>query len=117
MSDVSVPIVLFISVAFVVGLAMWLRHRSRREVHETLRAAIDKGQEITPSLLEHLGEGFGRQRQDIRRGVVSVALALGFVSFGLILGEPDAVRPMLGIAAFPFLIGSAYLFLARLDTR
>lgn len=117
-SEILVPIVLFISIATVFGLAFMYRARQREQVQLTVRHAIDKGQELTPELLEKLGSEGGRGRNaDLRRGVIAAALGLGVGSFGLILGEEDAMRPLLAVGAVPLLIGLAYLGLWRFGPR
>jgi hypothetical protein len=95
-----VPIVMFLSVAIVLGL--------RREIQRTLRTAIEQGQELTPEVLDRLGESTAGVA-DFRRGVLSMAVGVGVAAFGVFLGEEDALRPMLAISAFPFLVGLAYL--------
>ncbi len=111
--ELLIPIVLFLSIAFVVGLALSLRARHREQVQVTVRQAIDRGQELTPELLEQLGQTGNARQSDLRRGVIAAALGVGVGAFGLVLGEPDAVRPMLAIGAVPLLIGLAYLGLWR----
>ncbi len=103
-----VPITLFVALALVAGLVIYFRFRSRREVQETLRSVIDKGQELTPELLEKIGEPKRPANADLRRGIIAMALGVGFAVFGVVLDEQDAVRPLLAIAAFPFMVGLAY---------
>lgn len=104
-----VPITLFICLAVVVALFLYFRFRSRREAQQTVRAALEKGAELTPELLQQLGEPQRPRNSDMRRGVIGISLGIGFAAFGLLLGEEDAVRPFLAIGAFPLLIGIAYL--------
>jgi len=104
-----VPISLFITLTIVAGLMIYYRFRSRREIQQTLRGVIDKGLELTPELLEKIGEPKRPDKADLRRGVIAMSLGIGFAAFGIILDEQDAVRPMVAIAAFPFLVGLAYL--------
>jgi hypothetical protein len=103
-----VPIVLFSSFALVFSLFFFFRFRTRKEVQMTLRLAIEQGQELTPEILDRLGQAPARVA-DLRRGVLSLAVGLGVAAFGVFLGEEDALRPMLAISAFPFLVGFAYL--------
>jgi len=112
-----VPITLFISIAAVFALAFMYRARQREQIQITVRQAIEKGQELTPELLEKLGETGARPHSDLRRGVIAAAVGLGIVLFGLILGEEDAVRPLVAIGAIPFLIGVAYLGLWKYAGR
>jgi hypothetical protein len=103
-----VPIVMFLSVALIFSLFFFFRFRTRKEIQQTLRAAIEQGQELTPDILDRLGETRSGVA-DLRRGVISVAVAIGLLAFGFLLGEEDALGPLLAISAFPFLIGLAYL--------
>lgn len=108
-----IPITLFIVVGIAVGLAFYFRYRTRKEVQESVRIAIDKGQELTPELLKSLGEAREPKSADFRRAFISIAIGLAFVIFALVLNEEDALRPLIAISAFPFLLGIAYLGLWR----
>ena len=98
----------------VLCIFLYLRHRNRVELQTTVRQALDKGQDLTPELLERLGEGPRPPDGDLRRGILAVTIALAVGAFGLAIGEEDAVGPLLGIAAFPLFIGIAYLALWKL---
>lgn len=115
--EMLIPIVLFIATAVVIGLAMMFRHRTRLELQKTVRAALDKGQELTPELVERLGQPKVPPRQDLRRALIWLAVGLGFAAFGVLLGEEDAVRPLIAIGAFPLLIGIAYLIMSRFSEK
>jgi hypothetical protein len=104
-----VPITLFLCLAVVVVLFLYFRYRSRREAQQTVRAALEKGVQLTPELLQQLGEPQRPRNSDLRRGVIAMSLGIGFAAFGLLVGEEDAVRPFLAIGAFPFVVGVAYL--------
>jgi hypothetical protein len=116
-NELWVPIVLFLSIATVLGLWFYFRYRARREVQETVRAAIERGQELTPEFLERLGEPGDARQSDLRRGVIAAGIGAGFIAFALILGEEDAVRPLMAIGMFPVMIGLAYLGLWRFVDR
>lgn len=112
-----VPITMFAATALVFCLFFYFRFRSRREVQQTLRSAIEKGHELTPELLEQLGEARPGRTADLRRGVIAVGIGLGFAAFGLVLGEEDAVQPLVAVGTFPFLVGLAYLGLWKFRER
>lgn len=111
-----IPIAFFIATVLVVWIVILFRYRGRRDVQATYRAAIERGQELTPELLERLGERQPKNR-DLRRGVVLLGTGLAFAIFGVVLGEEDAIRPMLAVGAFPFLIGAAYLGLWKFGEK
>ena len=111
--EVWIPIVMFGGLAVVLSLLVWFRYKAQRETQLTIRTAIEKGQEMSPAMIDNLINPPASPHRDLRRGVIGVLTAVAFGLFGLILGEEDAVRPMLGIAMFPLSIGVAYLLMHR----
>jgi hypothetical protein len=109
-----VPIVLFVVIAVTYCVKYYFAHRSRQDVQNTVRAALERGDPLTPELLDRLVQPPAPKRTDLRRGVVGVCLGIGIGVFGLVLGEPEAVRPMLAVGMVPVLLGVAYLVLWRL---
>ena len=112
-NEMWIPIVMFGGLAVVLSLLVWFRYKAKRETQLTIRAAIDKGQEISPEMIDNLLNPPASPQRDLRRGLVGVLTAVGFALFGLILGEEDAVRPMLGVSMFPLSIGIAFLLMHR----
>ena len=115
--SVMVPIILFIAIAVVLCIYFYLRHRTSQSVQETVRTAIEQGQQLTPEILERLGQTPQRAKSknsDLRRGVILIAAGLGIAAFGALTGQfrPGAA---LAIGSLPFLIGIAYLGLWRFD--
>ncbi len=109
-------------VAIVVGpiwIGSYFKNRERQRLHDTLRLMVEKGQPVSGELLETLNTGTPRSSpNDMRRGVVLLAVALGMAGLGLILGltgDGDAVGPLCGLAAFPGFIGVAFIVLALLN--
>ena len=91
-------------------------------VHETLRHALDKGQELTPDMMERLALANDPVRADLRRGILFLAFGAAFGFLGLMIGMEDgeAVRPMIGVASFPVFLGLAYMGLwafGRADSK
>ncbi len=119
MVDDLVPIVMFISVAAVFGLLFWFRYRTRAEMQETFRLALDKGQELTPEIIDRLGHPQSSKDKDLRLGVIWLAIAVGLVlcAFAIPDDSGDALRGVLAGAGFPFAIGVAYLILYRFTER
>ena len=118
MSEFMIPVVMFISIAVVFCALFWFRYKSRVEMQQTFRAALDKGQELTPEIIDRLGHPKASKDKDFRLGVLWLALALGLVAFGFgIPDEEDVARIFAGIAAFPFAIGVAYMILHKFTDR
>jgi len=111
MEDVMVPVVLFLTPAVIVWIVSYFNSRKRTTIHETLRHAIDKGQELSPDLLEKMSLVTDPVRADLRRGVLFLAFGAAFGVLGALIGmeESEAIRPMLGVAAFPVFMGIAYI--------
>jgi hypothetical protein len=111
--DVIVPTVMFISLAVVFGLLFWFRYRARREMQETLRVALDKGQDLTPEIIDRLGHPKAAPDKDLRLGIIWLAIAGGLVLCGFAVPDDsgEALRGILAGAAFPFAIGVGYMIL------
>ena len=107
----AVPVTFLLGLVLVLIAFFTVRYLTRRQVHDTIRQAIDKGQELTPELLEQLGETPKSPDRDLRRGCIAVGIALAGGVFAVAVGEDEAMGPILGISAFPLLIGLAYLAL------
>jgi hypothetical protein len=114
--ELLIPISLFLAIVLVVWIVVAFRFKTQQNVQATYRAAIERGQELTPELLDRLGESRPKNR-DLRRGIVLIGLGLGLAVFGLALGEEDAVRPLLATGALPFLVGVAYLGLWKFTAK
>ena len=101
----------------LLAVFFWLRFKGRQDTQETIRAALDKGQELSPELIDRLGHPKPPANKDVRLAVIWLAIAVGFLLMAFGVPEPDAFRPMLMAAAFPFTIGTAYLILHKFAKR
>ncbi len=117
MEEVIIPVVMFLSVAVVSIVWFYLNHRSRVEMQQTYRLALEKGGDLTPELIRTLGESESSRTRDLRRALIWLALAGGLALCGVALGEAEALRGILAGAAFPFAIGIAYLVMYRYGTK
>lgn len=113
MEDVLIPIVMFLVMGVVLCTFFFLRYRARQEIQHTLRFAVEHGKDLSPELLEALHADLGGSTRDLRRGVISVALALAIAIFALLEREVH----VLGVAAFPLLVGLAYIGLWYFNPR
>ena len=115
-----VPIVMFIGLTVIISLFFWFRFRARKEMQQTIRTAIDKGQELTPDLVESLGTSQKRSKhQDLRNGMIWLAVGAGIALFGVAMGqvEEEVMAIMAGISAMPFMVGIAYVLMWRVTER
>ena len=115
MTEETIPIVMFLGLTIVFVALFWFRYRSRRDMQETFRTALDKGQELTPDIIDRLGHPQASKFKDLRLGVIWMSLAIGLVLCGFAVPDMsgEALRGCLAGAAFPFAIGVAYLLLYR----
>ena len=117
MVEEMIPIVMFISMAVVIMVWLYLRHRSKVEMQQTFRLALDKGNELTPELVKQLGEPEPPKDRDMRRGLIWLALAAGLALIGVAVPDPEALRGTLAGAAIPFCIGCAYMIMYRYGAK
>jgi len=117
MYEEFIPIALFMATVLAIAVIMYFKYKTRSAVQETIRLALEKGTELSAELLEQISEPKKFASTDLRRGLISIAIGIGFALFGSILGEEDAVRPMIAIGMFPTLVGIAYLILWRTGDR
>lgn len=115
--EILIPLASFTMIVVVVWLFQHFAMKKRMEAFQTLRLAIEKGQPVTPETLEAMAR-LSSPIADLRRGVVFLAIALGFALFGTIIGSgrpagddewPEIMRALYGIATFPLSIGLAFL--------
>lgn len=120
MEAIWVPIVMFAGLTVIISLFFWFRFRARSEMQQTIRSAIDKGQELSPALVESLGTSQKRSKyQDLRNGMIWLAVGAGIALFGVAMGqiEQEVMPIMAGISALPFMIGIAYVIMWRVTER
>jgi len=113
MVEELIPIVMFISVAVVMIAAFWFRYRSREGIQNTIRAALDKGQDLSPEVIDRLGHPKPAKDKDLRLAILWLAIAAGLVLIGFAIPEPEAFRGILAGAALPFTIGVGYVILHK----
>lgn len=116
---ILIPLSPFIMAIAIVFIVQYFKSRDRKELQETLRVAIEKGQPLTREDLAMLHVSPKRKGQDIRNGMVLIAIGLGMAILGYIIGI-DAGHwrhPALGAAAIPFLIGVALLIFGIIDAK
>jgi hypothetical protein len=107
--DHVVPIVLFLVIGLVLCTFFFFRYRARQEIQHTVRLAVERGNELSPELLEAISLEVAGGSRDLRRGVISLALAVALGISAWLIDETG----LLGVASFPLMLGIAYLGLWR----
>ncbi len=110
--ETAVPLGLFAAVVAIVWVAAAYATASRTAYFDAVRAAVERGGQLSPELIRALGAPRGLELADIRCGGIWIAVAAACVVFGAVaVTEMDDVpfRVFVGIAAFPGFIGLAVL--------
>ena len=117
--EIFIPIVMFIGLTVVLSLFIWFRYRIRNDAQSTIRTAIEKGQELTPEIIDRLGHPRPHEDRDLRVSLIFFALAIALTLFGVAIpiDEDHAQYVFMGIAAFPFSLGVAFLIMWRFTER
>ncbi len=105
--------------AVVLIFFFWFRSRNRREMQQTVRMALDKGHELTPEIIDRLGQPAPAKDKDLRLAVIWLALAVALVLCGIFVPDPSgyALKGIWAGAAFPLCIGLGYLILRLATSR
>lgn len=119
MDEVFIPISMFAMIAAIVIVPGYLRSRERKEMQQTVRAAIEKGQPMPTELIEAMSKDVkvakvSSSLRDLRVGVILIFTGLGLAGFGYAVSyaADEAFYPFLGIGAVPASIGLAYVILS-----
>jgi len=109
----------FMMLVLVVAYICWIsfRHKAKLATQETLRLALDKGAELSPEFIKQLSDPEPPKDRDLRRGLIWIALGLAFGLLGLGIPDEEATPILMGVAAFPFLIGAAYMIMYRYGSK
>lgn len=127
MTPILIVLIIFSAITAVVFGPTYLRFREKREIQETVRHAIDKGQQLPADLIDamtrEVQSKLPSRTRDMRRGIIWLAVGVGLAAFGLLSdlawndnwGDSDwngVGSGMLGVAAIPFTIGLAFIALS-----
>jgi len=114
--EIVVPVAGCIMIAAIVITPFWFKARERRELHSTLRAAIEKGQPVPPEVIEAMTRAVKTpptRLRDLRTGVIWLAIGLGIAGatyFGDFHSDHDFEG--FGFACIPAVIGLAFIVLS-----
>ena len=107
--EVLVPFIIFTALAVIIVLAFYFSYKKRRVVYDAIKVAIEKTGSIDPALVEAIIRDNVGPYADLRKGVILIAVAAAFVILGYNIPDDEALRPMIGVASFPGLIGVSYI--------
>ena len=113
--EALIPISAFIATALVIIVCLYVSHKNKTQIQETIRLSLDKGDALTPELLESLGTSGSARVKDLRRGVILAAIGVACILGGLIANDVDAFTGFSIIGMFPLLVGSGFLLVWKLN--
>lgn len=115
----AIPIVgiifttLFGAPVMVVAAVMFFSYLKSRSLHRTVRAMVEKGQEVPAALFA--APPVIRARSDLRRGVILLMVGFGLMIFFGAVNDWEGGVWSLGV--IPFVIGLGYLLVWKLEGR
>ena len=109
MAGEMVPIMLFIVIGVVIIAYYYWNHRNRMSIMDTVQNALDRGENLTPELLDRLGAAVNPRMRDLRRGVVFLALGIATFLCSLFFDIDQVVNGLRAAAVFPLMLGLATL--------
>jgi hypothetical protein len=123
MTPILIVAIVFSAITAIIFGPSYLKSRERREIQTTVRHAIDKGQQLPPDLIDAMTKDVASKlpsrTRDLRRGVIWLAVGIGFAAFSYFsnLGWNDhdmegASSAMMGLAAIPVTVGLAFIVLS-----
>lgn len=112
-----IPLSPFIMVIAIVGFQTVQKTKAQKEMQQTLRAAIEKGQSLPADVIESMSASIHRApsaNRDMRLGVILLAIAAGVALCGGALSyfEERVFYAFLAFAAVPATVGVAFLGLS-----
>jgi hypothetical protein len=118
---VAIAFWIFVTVAAVAGIAA--DYKKRRLAYEPLRAAIERGQQLDPALVERLlrpepDKGINPLYLQVG-GIITLSAGVGIVILAFLLNQvaPVAFYPVLGGGVVTACVGTGLLIAARAVSR
>jgi hypothetical protein len=119
--EILIPIAFFAMVAAIFIVPRYFKSREREALQATVRAAIERGQSLSPESLDaitrdlHVAAPAPSAVRDLRTAVVWIAVALGFAIFGWFVDDGDHWYGFIAFACIPGLVGLVYLAMAAIN--
>jgi len=122
-----VGVVFWVAIFGIVAVQVWGRRNAERERQQTLRAAIERGQQLDPAMLEKILAGqpqsIGSPYGLLIGGVIVLFAGAGLALLGVFVGadDPEAFKGVVGSAALIGMVGLglcvAYALKLRLERQ
>lgn len=123
MTPILIVLIIFSAITAVIFGPSYLKSREKRDIQQTVRHAIDKGQALPPELIETMTRDVASKlpsrTRDLRRGVIWLAAGIGIAAFSYLSGMSwndhdmeGVMAATLGVSAIPITIGLAFIVLS-----
>ncbi len=106
--ELLVPLTFVGSAALLVAYALRLHAQTRRRALEIIREALEQGRPLDRATVEAIAGGYRAPTADLRRGAILLAIAAATALLSRAVDE-EASRFVMGLAAFPGLVGATYI--------
>ncbi len=116
-------VLIFGSIPACIIAYFFFKNRARTQMQQTLRAAIERGQTLSPDMVDTIARDIRpvpTPMRDIRVGIVWLGIAAGLVAVAYVAAYGDAPRafwPFIGLSCIPGFVGVAYLVNALLNRQ
>lgn len=112
MNELWIPIFTLFCFTTIAIVMIFIGSKNKNQVHVTIRQLLEKGENITPELLEKLGSFKSQKVQDLRRGLALASIGLACIFAGFIIEE---IRTGFAIGIFPLFLGIAFFISWKLS--
>lgn len=108
--EIAVPLIVFSTLTIIVALILWYQLTKKREFLRFL----SRQNTFSPSSINALGQQYFSKKNDRRRAVFLIVIAISFWCFSLIVefpnrGNLNLNEALFGLGLFPFFSGLGYL--------
>ena len=113
----SIELVPIFIVLAIMGIFIGFFHynsRTKKSLHSAVEKALEKGEKLTPELLQTLQTPNRGKFGDLRKGILWLAVGLALVIVG-IYGPKEHDNAAAFFALFPIFIGLGYIIIWKLS--
>ena len=111
MNEAMIPIVLFLVTGACIMLPVYLRYLTRNKELDTLSKLAESSEEIRTDILKFMQHPtMSTPRNDLRKGLIFLAISIPVILGGLVHGE---VMVSIVLGGIPLLVGLAYVYMAK----
>ena len=113
MSEFWIPIILFLCIFGIVAVVLYFNSRHEESRQATIRAAIERGQELTEDVVKSLTPVKTNSKWGLACGLPFVGLGIALLIFGMGIGEAEAAWA----SVFPLFFGLGFIVFWYLEQK